>query len=78
MGLTSEHVGSKILAKIKGYVLTRAELLITLCYEIPCSMYISTKVGIILLSLSSMLYVHIWLWSFRSQVFFPTRYQVGI
>ena len=37
MGLTSEHVGSKILAKIKGYVLTRAELLIALCYEIPCT-----------------------------------------
>ena len=37
MGLTNEHVGPKILAKIKIYVLTRAELLITLCYEIPCS-----------------------------------------
>ena len=36
MGLTSEHVGSKTLAKIKGYVLTRAELLIILCYEILC------------------------------------------
>ena len=44
MGLTSEHVGSKILAKIKGYVLTRAELLITLCYEIPCSKYCSRQV----------------------------------
>ena len=37
MGLTNEHVGPRILAKIKIYVLTRAELLITLCYEIPCS-----------------------------------------
>ena len=36
MGLTNEHVGPKILAKIKIYVLARAELLITLCYEIPC------------------------------------------
>ena len=36
MGLTNEHVGPWILAKIKSYVLTRAELLITLCYEIPC------------------------------------------
>ena len=36
MGLTSENVGSKISAKIIGYVLARAELLITLCYEIPC------------------------------------------
>ena len=39
MGLTNEHVGPKILAKIKIYVLTRAELLFTLCYEIPCKIY---------------------------------------
>jgi len=31
-----KHVGFKILAKIKIYILTRAELLFTLCYEIPC------------------------------------------
>ena len=37
MGLTNEHVGPKILAKIKIYVLTRAELLFNLCYEIPCT-----------------------------------------
>ena len=37
MGLTNEHVGPKILAKIKIYVLTRAELLFQVCYEIPCS-----------------------------------------
>ena len=37
MGLTSEHVGPKIVAKIKIYVLTRAKLLFNLCYEIPCS-----------------------------------------
>ena len=36
MGPTNEHVGTKILAKIKIYVLIRAELLFTLCYEIPC------------------------------------------
>ena len=36
MGLTNENVGPKILAKIKIYVLTRAELLFPLCYEIPC------------------------------------------
>ena len=36
MGLTNEHVGHKILAKIKIYVLTRAELLFKVCYEIPC------------------------------------------
>ena len=38
MGLTNEHVEPKILAKIKIYVLTRAELLFTLCYEIPCTL----------------------------------------
>jgi hypothetical protein len=36
MGLSHEHVGPKILAKIKIYLLTRAELLFPLCYEIPC------------------------------------------
>ena len=33
----NERAGPKILAKIKIYVLTRAELLYNLCYEIPCS-----------------------------------------
>jgi hypothetical protein len=37
MGLSHEHEGPKILAKIKIYILTRAELLFPLCYEIPCS-----------------------------------------
>ena len=32
MPLSQEHVGSKIVAKIKIYILTRAELLYTLCY----------------------------------------------
>ena len=36
MGLSHEHVGPKILSKIKIYILTRAELLFLLCYEIPC------------------------------------------
>ena len=36
MGLSHEHVGPKILATIKIYILTRAELLCRLCYEIPC------------------------------------------
>ena len=36
MGLTNENVGPKISAKIKIYVLTRAELLFKVCYEIPC------------------------------------------
>ena len=34
MGLSNGQVGPKILAKIKIYILTRAELLFTLCYEI--------------------------------------------
>ena len=46
MGLTNEHVGPGILAKIKIYVLTRAELLITLCYETPCT-YLITLITII-------------------------------
>ena len=37
MALTNENVGHKILAKIKIYVLTRAELLFQVCYEIPCT-----------------------------------------
>ena len=36
MALSHEHVESKIPAKINTNMLTRAELLITLCYEIPC------------------------------------------
>ena len=36
MPLSHKHVGSKILPKIKMYTLTRAKLLFTLCYEIPC------------------------------------------
>ena len=37
MPLSHEHVGSKILEKIKMYTLTRAKLLFNLCYEIPCT-----------------------------------------
>ena len=33
MPLSHEHVGSKILAKIKIYILARAELLCPLCYD---------------------------------------------
>ena len=48
MGLTTEHVGPKILVKTKIYVLTRAELLFNLCYEIPCSTFlvVGVKLGI--------------------------------
>ena len=44
MGLTNENVGPKILAKIKIYVLTRAELLFKVCYEIPCTFPLKTKI----------------------------------
>ena len=37
MPLSHEHVGSKISAKIKIYILNRAGLLFTLCNEITCS-----------------------------------------
>ena len=37
MSLTNEHVGPMILAKIKIYVFTRAELLFQVCYETPCT-----------------------------------------
>jgi len=37
MSLSHEHIGSKIPAKINIFMLTRAELLIHLCYEIPCN-----------------------------------------
>ena len=36
MSLSHGHVGSKIPAKINTYILIGAELLIHLCYEIPC------------------------------------------
>ena len=32
-----QHIGPLILEKIQLYILTRAELLFTLCSEIPCS-----------------------------------------
>ena len=43
MGLTNELVGPKMLAKIKIYDLTRAELLFNLCYEIPCTQLKNTQ-----------------------------------
>ena len=43
MPLSHEHVGPKILAKIKTYFLTRAELLCSLCYEIPCIILSNVK-----------------------------------
>ena len=44
--LKYEHVGSKKTAKINTYMLTRAELLITLCYEIPCKWSFSGPSGL--------------------------------
>ena len=44
MPLSHEHVESKIPAKIQIYILTRAELLITLCYEIPCTIHLTWNV----------------------------------
>ena len=37
MPLSHEHIESKTPEKIQIYILTRAELLITLCNEIPCT-----------------------------------------
>jgi hypothetical protein len=37
MSLSHEQGGQKKSAKIKIFVLNRAELLIHLCYEIPCT-----------------------------------------
>ena len=37
MSPSYEHIESKILSKIKIFILTRAELLFNLCYEIPCT-----------------------------------------
>ena len=34
-GVPQEHIGPLIITKIQIYILTRAELLYTLCYEIP-------------------------------------------
>lgn len=37
MGPTNENVEPKILEKIKIHVLTRAQPLFKVCYEIPCT-----------------------------------------
>ena len=44
MPLSHEHVGSKIVAKIKIYISTRAELLFNLCYEIPCKVKFKKRI----------------------------------
>ena len=40
MTLSHEHVGSQQIEEIKIYSLTRAEVLCSLCYEIPCMIMI--------------------------------------
>ena len=44
LGLSNEHIGSKILAKIYLYILTRVVSLFTFCYEIPCMSFLFAKV----------------------------------
>ena len=63
MPLAYEHVGSKKPAKINTYMHTRAELLITLCYEIPCSLKV-----LLLLNIRSIFY---WFY-IGSLVYLPT------
>ena len=36
-GVSQKYIGPLIIEKIQMYILTKAELLYTLCYEIPCS-----------------------------------------
>ena len=44
MGVSQEHIEPLILAKIQIYILTRAELLFTLCSEIPCTWQVLLKI----------------------------------
>ena len=53
MGLSQENTGPLKVKKIPMYLLTRAELLYTLCNEIPCishwiSLAVATSFGVIL------------------------------
>ena len=43
MAQSHEHVGIKISAKIKIYILSRAKSLCSLCHEIPCNVYLTKK-----------------------------------
>ena len=43
MGVSQKHIGPLILAKIQIFSLTRAELLFTLCSEIPCNTDIAAR-----------------------------------
>ena len=46
MALSHEHVGIKILAKIRIYILSRAKLLCSVCHEIPCIRHTMHKKGL--------------------------------
>ena len=46
MWVSKEHRGPLILKEIQIYVLTKAELLFTLCYEIPCNSSAYTTKGL--------------------------------
>ena len=52
MPLTYEYEGSKKPGKINTYMLTRAELLITLCYETPCSTVATVKKPVLMIEKS--------------------------
>ena len=60
MPLSHEHVGSKILARIKIYILTRAELLFNLCYEIPCMYCNFIVLGILSIMAITIMYEPSW------------------
>ena len=45
MALSHKHIEPKIAANIKVYILTKSELLCSLCYEIPCNSHNSTTVN---------------------------------
>ena len=54
MGVSHEQAESKIFEKIQIYILTRAELLFTLCFETPLSLAChSTTANIITVSFQS-------------------------
>ena len=66
MPLSHEKVGFKIAAKIQIYIPTRAELLITLCYEIPCRCQkISFKYYLLYKIQLNCWYVLVKIWQFK-------------
>ena len=76
MGLTNENVGPKILAKVKIYVLTRAELLFKVCYEIPCICYMVQPKYFHWPShsISLKIKIHVKLWLTQSNTNLPSQY----